>query len=153
MTMTPALPRDPLKLMAQIGALCSDLAAHDRALVIFEHLALLRGDDPNALVALALAQSRSGDEATALATLERALQADPRHDMARAMLAIHWHRRGDPRCRELLQAVLSEAGPATDADALALAEAVRDDILMPAPPADTAPLAARRHRYTRLATP
>jgi hypothetical protein len=73
--------------------------------------------------------------------------------MARAMLAIHWHRRGDPRCRELLQAVLNEAGPATDADALALAESVRDDILNPAAPADSAPAAARRHRYTRLATP
>lgn len=151
--MHPELPREPLKLMAQIGALCSDVAAHDKALAIFEHLVLLREGDPNALVALAVAQMRANDEPAATASLEQALQRAPRHDMARVMLAIHHHRRGDPRCRSLLQAVLDDAGPDSDADALALAGSVRDEILA-APASASAPaMAQRRHRYTRLGEP
>lgn len=147
------LPREPLKLMAQIGALCSDVAAHDKALAIFEHLVLLREGDPNALVALAVAQMRAGDEPAATHSLEQALQRAPRHDMARVMLAIHRHRRGDPRCRPLLQAVLDEAGPDSDADALALAGSVRDEILDRSARDGAPAMAPRRHRYTRLGEP
>lgn len=151
--MQPDLPREPLKLMAQIGAPCSDVAAHDKAVSIFEQLVLLREGDPNALVSLAMAQSRAGDEAAAIQTLELALQRDAVHDMARVMLAIHRHRRGDPRGRVLLQAVLESAGPHTDADALAIASSVRDDILNSPAETAAAPMAERRHRYTRLGQP
>jgi hypothetical protein len=52
------LPQDPLKLMSLVAALCSDLGLHHQALSTFEHLVLLRDNDPNALVSLAVAQSR-----------------------------------------------------------------------------------------------
>lgn len=130
--------------MSQVGALCSDLGAHEQALSIFQHLALLRDDDPNALVSLALAQSRSGDETSALSTLKRALAVSPGHDMARVMLAIHSHRSGDLGAPALLRAVMSDG---RDADALALAASVRDEVLNTAVPAAERVL---RHRYTRV---
>jgi Flp pilus assembly protein TadD len=132
--------------MSQLGALCSDLGLHARALVIFEHLVVLRDDDPNALVSLAVAYSRSGDEAAALLTLKRALATQPAHDMARVMLAIHLHKAGDPQSRTLLSDVISDA---QDNDALALASSVKDEILnIPS----AAPECVVRHRYTRLHT-
>lgn len=135
--------RDPLKLMSLVGALCSDLGAHEQAITVFQHLVLLRDNDPNALVSLALAQSRSGSEASALATLKLALANDPTHDMARVMLAVHLHRAGDMAAKALLSAALSDAH---DTDALALAESVKDEIL------STPSVSERvtRHRYTRV---
>ena len=129
--------------MSQIGALCSDLGAHEQALSIFSHLAALRDNEPNALVSLAVAQSRAGDETSALATLQEALLTEPAHDMARVMLAVHLHKRGDATARTLLQATLADA---RDADALALAESVKDEIF-------NVPRVAERparHRYTRV---
>jgi thioredoxin-like negative regulator of GroEL len=137
------LSQDPLKLMSLIGALCSDLMAHEQALSIFRQLALLRDDDPNALVSWAVAQSRSGDEAGAMSTLKRALAEDPAHDMARVMLAIHLHRAGDLSARVLLGAVLSDG---RDGDALALAASVRDEVLNVTVPSER----VLRHRYTRV---
>lgn len=137
------LPQDPVKLMSLVGALCSDLGAHDQALSIFQHLVLLRGGEANALVSLALAQSRSGDDAGAVASLRLALADDPAHDMARVMLAVHLHDRGDPGARHLLGSVMADA---RDADALALARSVEGEILgrcaLPEP--------VRRVRYTRV---
>jgi hypothetical protein len=138
---------DILRSMSQLGALCSDLGIHDQALAILHPLTLLRDHAPNALVVLALAQSRAGDEAAARATLLRALQADPLHDMARVMLAIHQHRVGDPAAAELLRSVLAHA---RDADALALAASVQGEILGAPPLAATAPERTARLRYTRL---
>jgi thioredoxin-like negative regulator of GroEL len=139
------LPKDPLKLMSVIAAFCSDLGVHQRALAIFEHLVLLRGSDPNALVSLAVAQSRSGNEAAALSTLKRALASGPAHDMARVMLAIHLHKAGDPQGRTLLSAAMLDA---QDSDALALATSVKEEILNLTP----APERVARHRYTRVDT-
>jgi len=137
------LPEDPLRLMSLIGALCSDLGAHEQALAIFQHLALLRDNDPSALVSLALAQSRSGSQTSAMATLKLALGQQPDHDMARVMLAIHLHEAGDPASKPLLRAVLTDA---QDPDALSMAASVKEEILgapvtLPAP---------TRHRYTRV---
>jgi Flp pilus assembly protein TadD len=129
--------------MSLIGALCSDLGAHEQALTVFQHLVMLRDSDPNALVSLALAQSRAGSEASALATLKLALASDPTHDMARVMLAIHLHRVGDAAAKALLSAVMSDA---EDADAMTLANSVKDEILNT--PAATE--RATRHRYTRV---
>lgn len=135
--------QEPLKLMSLIGALCSDLGAHEQALSIFQHLVVLRDNDPNALVSLALAQSRAGSEASALATLKLVLASDPKHDMARVMLAIHLHKVGDVAAKALLNAAIADA---SDADALALADSVKDEIL------NTPGLTERatRHRYTRV---
>jgi cytochrome c-type biogenesis protein CcmH/NrfG len=138
------LPEDPLKIMAQIGALCSDMHVHAQALTIFQHLALLRDNHPNALVSLAMAQARSGDETAGMATLKLALESDPTHDMARVMLAIHLHKAGDlPNAQHLLQAVL---GDGQDADALVLAADVKDEILNVTPSAER----VSKHRYTRI---
>ncbi len=139
----PTLPQDPLKLMSQIAALCSDVGLHAQAQLIFEHLVQLRDDNPNALVSLAVAQSRSGDEVGAFATLKRALAVEPAHDMARVMLAIHLHKAADPQARDLLQAVLADA---QDTDALDLAKSVQDEILK----TPAAPQRVARHRYTRV---
>jgi Tfp pilus assembly protein PilF len=136
-------PQDPLKLMSLIGALCSDLGIHEQALTVFQHLVMLRDNDPNALVSLALAQSRSGSEDSALVTLKLALVQDPTHDMARVMLAIHLHKVGDAGAKVQLSAAMADA---QDPDALALAESVKDEIL-------SAPVALQgntRHRYTRV---
>jgi len=138
-----SIPQDPLKLMSLVGALCSDLGAHEQALSVFQHLVLLRDNDPNALVSLALAQSRSGSEASALATLKLALVQDPTHDMARVMLAIHLHQAGDAAAKALLSAVMADA---QDLDAISLAQSVKDDILS----APQALQATTRHRYTRV---
>lgn len=129
--------------MSIVGALCSDLGAHEQALGIYKHLVLLRDHEPNALVSLAVAQSRSGDETGALATLKQALQTEPAHDMARVMLAIHLHKQGDASARALLEATLADA---KDTDALALAESVKDEVLGPARIAER----TVRHRYTRV---
>ena len=129
--------------MSLIGALCSDLGAHEQALSVFQHLVVLRDNDPNALVSLALAQSRAGSEASALATLKLALAGDPTHDMARVMLAIHLHKVGDVAAKALLSSAMADA---LDADALALADSVKDEILNT--PAVTE--RATRHRYTRV---
>jgi hypothetical protein len=143
--MDPLL-QDPLKLMAQVAALCSDLAMHEQALAIFQHLVVVRDHAAEALVALALAQSRAGAEPSAVATLEQALQRQPGHEMASVLLAIHLHERADPKGRALLQAVLDRG---RDADAVALARSVADDVLTPA----AAPAARpARHRYTRIET-
>jgi Flp pilus assembly protein TadD len=131
--------------MSQIGALCSDLGAHEQALTIFQHLVMLRDNDPNALVSLAVAQSRAGSDASALATLKLALTSDPAHDMARVMLAIHLHRAGDVAGKALLDAAISDA---QDVDALTLANSVKDEILN----APSIPERASRHRYTRVNT-
>jgi thioredoxin-like negative regulator of GroEL len=139
------LPQDPLKLMSQIAALCSDLGLSAQALAIFEHLVLLRDENPNALVSLAVAHSRAGNETAALVTLKRALVAEPAHDMARVMLAIHLHKAGDPQGRALLSAAMLDA---QDSDALALAASVKDEILNTTP----APERVTRHRYTRVDT-
>jgi cytochrome c-type biogenesis protein CcmH/NrfG len=141
--MVNQLPQDPLKLMSLVGALCSDLGAHDRALSIFQHLVAVRQNEPNALVCLALAHSRAGSQASALATLKLALATDPKHDMARVMLAIHLHHAKDPAAKAMLSAVLSDA---QDPDAVALAHSVKDEILT------TPGLTERatRHRYTRV---
>jgi Tfp pilus assembly protein PilF len=135
--------QDPLKLMSLIGALCSDLGAHEQALMVFQHLVTLRDNDPNALVSLALAQSRAGSEASALASLKLALASDPTHDMARVMLAIHLHKVGDVAAKAMLSAALSDA---QDTDAIALADSVKEEILNA--PAVTE--RATRHRYTRV---
>jgi Flp pilus assembly protein TadD len=135
--------QDPLKLMSLIGALCSDLGAHEQALIVFQHLVVLRDNDPNALVSLALAQSRAGSEASALVSLKLALAGDPTHDMARVMLAIHLHKVGDVAAKALLSAAMSDA---RDADAIALAESVKDEILN----TPAVPERATRHRYTRV---
>lgn len=135
--------QDPLKLMSLVGALCSDLGAHEQALTVFQHLVMLRDNDPNALVSLALAQSRAGSEASALASLKLALANDPTHDMARVMLAIHLHKVGDVAAKALLSAAMSDA---QDTDAIALADSVKDEILNT--PAVTE--RATRHRYTRV---
>jgi Flp pilus assembly protein TadD len=137
------LPQEPLKLMSVIAALCSDLGLHAQALAIFAHLVQLRDSDPNALVSLAVAQSRSSDEAAALSTLKRALTFEPSHDMARVMLAIHLHKAGDPQGRTLLSAAMLDA---QDSDALALAASVKEEILNLTP----APERVARHRYTRV---
>ncbi len=137
------LPEDPLTLMSLIAALCSDLNVHDHALTIFQHVALLRDNDPNALVSLAVAQSRSGDESSALSTLRQALHADPDHDMARVTLAIHLHAAGDTEAQRLLRSVLLEA---QDPDAWALAKSVEEEILNVA----RGPAPVKRHRYTRV---
>jgi Tfp pilus assembly protein PilF len=129
--------------MSLVGALCSDLGAHEQALAIFQYLVLLRDNDPNALVSLALAQSRAGSEASALATLKLALVHDPKHDMARVMLAVHLHKVGDVAAKALLTAVLSDA---QDPDALALADSVKDEILSTPGVSER----ATRHRYTRV---
>lgn len=147
------LPREPLKLMSQIAALASDLGLHERALLIFRHLAQARGTDANAWVALAVAESRAGDTAAANATLRLALRHEPDHDMARVMLAIHLHASGDDNGRALLRAALTGL---KDPDARQLARAVSDEILNPAPSGSTLPApegAPRplRHLYTRLA--
>ena len=134
---------DPLKAMSQVAALCSDLNIHAQALEIFERLVLLRDGHPNALVSLALAQSRAGDDRSAIATLRRALDADAAHDMARVMLAIHLHRAADPVARTLLRAVLADG---SDEDAIALAVSVQDEVLSTALPAER----TLRHRYTRV---
>lgn len=133
------LPDDPLKLMAQIGALCSDLGNHDRALAVFTRLAAVRRDEAPALVALALAQSRAGQGARAAQTLRDVLHADPTDEMARVLLALELHREGLAEGSTLLQSVLDDArsGQSRDADALALARAVRDDVLGPPAPAPT----------------
>jgi thioredoxin-like negative regulator of GroEL len=137
------LPQDPLKLMSQIAALCSDLGLHAQALSVFEHLVFLRANDPNALVSLAVAHSRSSNEVAAVATLKRALVSDPEHDMARVMLAIHLHKTGDPQARALLSAVMADG---QDSDALDLAKSVEDEILNIA----QVPERVTRHRYTRV---
>jgi Flp pilus assembly protein TadD len=142
-----ALPQDPLKLMSLAGALCSDLGLHDRALVIFEHLVLLREEDPNVLVSLAVAHSRAGDEPTAQATLRRALEFDPGHDMARVMLAIHLNKAGDLDARAMLRDVLSSG---RDADALALASSVQEEVLSSPTAAEPPAERLTRHRYTRV---
>jgi Tfp pilus assembly protein PilF len=129
--------------MSLIGALCSDLGAHEQALIVFQHLVVLRDNDPNALVSLALAQSRAGSEASALVSLKLALAGDPTHDMARVMLAIHLHKVGDVAAKALLSAAMSDA---RDADAIALAESVKDEILN----TPAVPERATRHRYTRV---
>jgi hypothetical protein len=139
------LPQDPLKLMSQIAALCSDLGLHAQALAIFEHLVLLRDENPNALVSLAVAHSRADNEIAALVTLKRALVAEPAHDMARVMLAIHLHKAGDSQSCALLSAVMSDA---KDPDALALASSVKDEILKNTLPSER----VARHRYTRVDT-
>lgn len=150
-----ALPDDPVKLMSQIAALCSDLGLHDRALSMFRQLVVVREGDPNALSGLALAESRAGDPRRAIATLRQALERDPRHDMARVLLATHLHAVNDASASDLLRSVLHDA---RDPDARALAESVRDDILSgPAvaqapPPADDATARPGRHRYSRLPT-
>lgn len=136
-------PQDPLKLMSLVGALCSDLGAHEQALTVFQHLVLLRDNDPNALVSLALAQSRSGSEASALATLKLALVQEPTHDMARVMFAIHLHKVGDAAAKVQLGEALADA---QDPDAVALAESVKDEILN----VPVAPQGNTRHRYTRV---
>ncbi len=125
--------------MAQIAALCSDLGAHEQALAVFKHLALLRDQHPNSLVSLALARSRAGQDAAALQTLRDALQQEPRHEMARVLLAIHLHQCGDAAARELLQSFFEQRASAPDAaahadpDALDLANSVKDEILRPQP--------------------
>ena len=129
--------------MSLIGALCSDLGAHEQALAVFQHLVMLRNDDPNALVSLALAQSRAGSQASALASLKLALASDPTHDMARVMLAVHLHQAGDVAAKTLLSAAMSDA---QDADAIALADSVKDEILNAPAVAER----ATRHRYTRV---
>lgn len=129
--------------MSLVGALCSDLGAHEQALAVFQYLVLLRDNDPNALVSLALAQSRAGSEASALTTLKLALVQDPKHDMARVMLAVHLHKVGDVAAKALLTATLSDA---QEADALALAHSVKDEILN----TPGVPERATRHRYTRV---
>ena len=133
--------QDPLKLMSLIGALCSDLGAHEQALTVFTHLVMLRDNDPNALVSLALAQSRAGRDAGALASLKLALANDPSHDMARVMLSVQLHKVGDVAAKALLNAAMSDA---KDADALALAESVKVEILN----TPAAVERATRHRYT-----
>jgi Tfp pilus assembly protein PilF len=141
------LPEDPLKLMSVIAALCSDLGLHDRALDIFERLAALRDNHANALVPWAIAQSRAGNEAVARQTLRRALAADPEHDMARVMLAIHLHEARDPEAAVLLRTVLARRDDEQrDADALALAESVQADILQTTTRAER----AIRLQYTRV---
>jgi Tfp pilus assembly protein PilF len=143
-----SLPQDPIKLMSLVGAFCSDLGLHERALAIHQQLARLRDDDSNALVTLAVSQSRAGDEAAACATLQRALQRDPAHDMARVMWAIHLHKAGDTaNARVPLLAVLADG---QDADARALAASVKDDILSPLSATVPSVERNRRHRYTRV---
>ena len=131
--------------MSLIGALCSDLGAHEQALTVFQHLALLRDNDPNALVSLALAQSRAGSEDSAMATLKLAVTQDPAHDMARVMLAVHLHKVGDVSAKSLLSAAMADA---QDVDAIELAASVKEEILN-APGVSERPT---RHRYTRVGT-
>jgi Tfp pilus assembly protein PilF len=129
--------------MSLIGALCSDLGAHEQALLVFQHLVLLRENDPNALVSLALAQSRAGSDDSAIATLKQALTQDPSHDMARVMLAVHFHKVGDVAAKSLLSSAMADA---QDADAVALVQSVKDEILNAPAVAER----AARHRYTRV---
>ena len=142
------IPEDPLMLMSVIAALCSDVNLHDRALALFERLAVLRDHRPSALVAWAVAQWRAGHDAAARQTLRRALAIDPEHDMARVMLAMHLHETRDPEATVLLRAVLAPRRGAAerDAEALALAESVKADILQGTASADR----ATRLRYTRV---
>ncbi len=150
----PTAPLDePLQLMAQVAALCSDLGAHEQAISVFQHLALLRDQHPNSLVSLALALSRAGEEAAAQQTLRQALQRDPLHDMARVMLAIHLHQAGDAAARGLLQSFFDQRSPEPDADALALANTVKDEVLpqrpQPLPATAAQPPSALRSTHLR----
>lgn len=137
------LPHDPIKIMSQVAALCSDLNMHEQAIDIFERLAELRDQDPNALVSLALAMSRAGNEGAAMGLLKRVLSVQPSHDMARVLVAIHLHKGADPGGKTMLRSVLADA---TDTDAIALAVSVQDEILNTPPQAER----VARHRYTRV---
>jgi len=142
------IPDNPHALMSTIAALCSDMGLHDRALGILERLAVVTDRRPNSLVALALGQWRAGQEAAAQQTLRRALVAEPEHDMARVMLAVHLHQTRDPEAPVLLRAVLArkQSAEGGDAEALALAERVQAEILQTTAPAER----ATRLRYTRV---
>jgi hypothetical protein len=142
------VPQDPLRLMSVIAALCSSVGLHERALRIFERLATLRDQHPNALVSWAIAQTRAGHDVAARQTLRRALDADPEHDMARVVLAAHLHDMHDPEAAVLLRAVLAprRAAEGRDADALALAQSLQAKVLQATPPAER----ATRLRYTRV---
>jgi hypothetical protein len=142
------IPENPHVLMSEIAAMCSDAGLHDRALGILERLAVFSNNRSNALVAWAVGQWRAGQEAAAFQTLRQTLVAEPEHDLARVTLAIYLHQARDPEAAVLLRAVLApdRNTEGRNADALALAESVKADILQTTAPAER----ATRLRYTRV---